>query len=161
MRHIVINKISLQKYVVTDLTNYNIEEWLVNPDTSAVDNVLHKYWKIVENSIIEMTEEEKTALDTNILQQYMADKIFDLWSSTDEYNKKFFSGGIYSRILEMKLNGEQRAIDCEAWIDALWHDYYTRKYFLSIKTTVEEVDTISMDFTNNGNPPYTVAELLG
>lgn len=36
---------------------------LVNPDLSAVSSVPRKYWKIANNSVVEMTEAEKQAID--------------------------------------------------------------------------------------------------
>jgi len=38
-------------------------DWLVQPDLSAVEGVPKKYWKLVGESVMEMTAEEKAAVD--------------------------------------------------------------------------------------------------
>jgi len=87
-------------------------------------------------------------------------KIELLWQSAYDYNFQFFSGGAYAQILEMKLGGVQRAIQTQGWIFALWTDYYTRKYMVGAAMTTEAVEAVSLDFSNNGNPPWTVPEML-
>lgn len=42
---------------------FDNDEWIINPDLSAVIGVPRKYWKLVENEIVEMTAEEKEIVD--------------------------------------------------------------------------------------------------
>ncbi len=43
--------------------DYDNDEWILNPDLSAVTGVPRKYWKLSGNEIIEMTAEEKAVVD--------------------------------------------------------------------------------------------------
>jgi hypothetical protein len=43
--------------------DYSEEEWIVNPDLSALTEVPVEYWKIDSDSVSEMTQEEKDAWD--------------------------------------------------------------------------------------------------
>jgi hypothetical protein len=83
-----------------------------------------------------------------------------LWQSAYDYNFQFFSAGAFARILELKLAGSQKAIETDAWIMGLWSDYYTRKYTAINATTSAELNNIDLDFSNNGNPPWTILEML-
>ncbi|CAK0748754.1 hypothetical protein CCP1ISM_20056 [Azospirillaceae bacterium] len=83
-----------------------------------------------------------------------------LWQSAYDYNFKYFSGGAFARILELKIAGSQKAIDTDAWIMQLWSDYFYRKAIAQQSTTLTQLNSISLDFTNNGEPPWTILEML-
>jgi hypothetical protein len=48
---------------------YPTATWLRNPDLTAVAAVAQKYWKVVSDTVLEMTTGEKTAVDLLILQE--------------------------------------------------------------------------------------------
>ena len=39
--------------------DYDVADWIINPDLAAVDGISTKYWKITGDSVSEMTPEEK------------------------------------------------------------------------------------------------------
>jgi len=39
--------------------------WLINPDLSALSSVAQKYWKVVSETVVEMTQTEKDAVDAS------------------------------------------------------------------------------------------------
>lgn len=91
---------------------------------------------------------------------YMEEKFAALWQACHDYEYQFYSGGAYAQILELKLAGSTKAAAAGDWIFNLWADYYTRKYFMSLSTTVEMLDAISFDFSGHGSPPFTIPEML-
>ena len=64
----VLNKITLQYLQSVNTPDYPTVDWLINPDISAVVNVPHRYWKLVGNTVVEMTQAEKDAVEAQLLQ---------------------------------------------------------------------------------------------
>jgi hypothetical protein len=76
---------------------------LINPDLSGVSGIDQKYWKVNTDSVIEMTSEEKTALNNFLAAKTIKEKkyqvqtydsnyqlVTDTWYNTDN------GGGSYS-----------------------------------------------------------------
>ena len=42
---------------------FSTSDWLINPDLSGVDGVPQKYWKVVGDTVVEMDQAEKDAVD--------------------------------------------------------------------------------------------------
>jgi len=59
----VIHRTTLEQRVSVNTPDYPVEEWIINPDLSAVQGVAKKYWKIVGDDVQEMTQTEKDAVD--------------------------------------------------------------------------------------------------
>jgi hypothetical protein len=47
--------------------DYSTNDWVINPDLSAVQGVEKKYWKVTGNSVVEMNTGEKSTVDSNEL----------------------------------------------------------------------------------------------
>ena len=84
----------------------------------------------------------------------------ELWQACYDFNFQFFSGGAYAQILELKLAGVSRAVATQGWIIRLWTEYYTRKYILSLATTLPQVAATNLDFSSVGPPPYDVPAMM-
>ena len=108
MRNKILHKTTLNYMTVNSLEDYDNTEWLYNPDLINVTGIDKQYWKVENDLVVEMTEEEKTTVNNTFMYHVVYEGIFKLWSYANDYNMKFFSGGIYSRILEMKLNGDTK-----------------------------------------------------
>jgi hypothetical protein len=127
---------------------------------------------IVSAPYIEMTVEQyndyrnsKQSLydaweDQRDLEVIKLEVIEKLWQSAYDYNFKYFSGGAFARILELKIAGSQKAIDTDAWIMQLWSDYFYRKAIVQQSSTLTQLNSVSLDFSNNGEPPWTILEML-
>lgn len=59
----VINRITKSLLLSVNTPDYPIEDWIINPDLSSLVDVSQKYWKIVGDTVVEMTQEEKDAVD--------------------------------------------------------------------------------------------------
>lgn len=62
----VLNRQTKQFIRSVNTPDFDPTEWLINPDLSAVSDVEKKYWKIDKNSVSEMTEQEKAAVDLDL-----------------------------------------------------------------------------------------------
>jgi len=63
----VFNRITKQLITSVNTPDYSVLDWVVNPDLSALENVPQKYWKVSGDSVIEMTAQEKSAVDAALL----------------------------------------------------------------------------------------------
>jgi hypothetical protein len=59
----VINRLSREYRRSVNTPDYHLSDWLINPDLSRVAGVPWRYWKIVGESVVEMTTEEKAIVD--------------------------------------------------------------------------------------------------
>jgi len=60
----VLHRASKQYRPSVNTPDFPKEDWIINPDLSAVENVPKKYWKIIGDAVSEMTPAEK---DTFVL----------------------------------------------------------------------------------------------
>jgi hypothetical protein len=87
-------------------------------------------------------------------------KIAELWQRAHDWEAQFFSGGIYAQMLELKLNGSQKAVANQHWILGVWRDYYARNDTVMAMLTLDEIRNASADFSMHGAPPFTVRQML-
>jgi hypothetical protein len=66
----VINRTTYQYLQSVNTPDYNAGVWLINPDLSGVDGVPQKYWKVVADTVVEMTQPEKDAVDASMVVDY-------------------------------------------------------------------------------------------
>jgi len=84
----VLHKETLQYLKSVHTPNYDPEEWLINPDLSAVEGVDPKYWKIQDDKVLEMSGEEK---DTAYLEEVKAEAFQAIDARTREILAEGFS----------------------------------------------------------------------
>lgn len=65
----VLNKATLELFIVNKLDNYDTGTWIINPDLSSVDGVDKKYWKLVDDQVSEMSQAEKDEVDSAHLEE--------------------------------------------------------------------------------------------
>lgn len=62
----VVNRITKEFILSVNTPDYPVEDWIINPDLTAVEGIPQKYWKIIGDTIVEMNQSEKDAVDLNI-----------------------------------------------------------------------------------------------
>jgi len=62
----VINRTTKDFLLSVNTPDYSIEDWIINPDLSALEGVPQKYWKISGDTVVEMDQSEKDIVDLNI-----------------------------------------------------------------------------------------------
>lgn len=58
-----LNRVSLQLKSSVNTPDFPADEWVINPDMSAVEGVDNKYWKLNGDIVSEMNPAEKDAVD--------------------------------------------------------------------------------------------------
>lgn len=59
----VINKTTFQYIASVNTPDFDSSDWLINPDLSAVVGVPKKYWKVENDSVVEMDDSEKAQVN--------------------------------------------------------------------------------------------------
>ncbi len=59
----VVNRTTVEYLRSVNTPDYPTADWLINPDLSALAAVEQKYWKVVGETVVEMTQPEKDAVD--------------------------------------------------------------------------------------------------
>ena len=59
----VIHRTTLELKLSVNTQDFPTGTWIINPDLSALGGVAEKYWKIVVDAVLEMTQVEKDAVD--------------------------------------------------------------------------------------------------
>lgn len=59
----VLNRNTMQYLRSVNAPEYPAEDWIINPDLSAVAGVDRKYWKISGDAVSEMSQAEQDAVD--------------------------------------------------------------------------------------------------
>lgn len=59
----VVNKATLEYRTSVNTPDYSTDDWLINPDLSAVRDVEQRYWKLNKGAVVAMTEAERAAVD--------------------------------------------------------------------------------------------------
>lgn len=62
----VINRATLEIRRSVHTPNFPTADWIVNPDLSALAGVPVRYWKVVGDTVVEMTTPEKDAVDAAV-----------------------------------------------------------------------------------------------
>lgn len=65
--------------------DYDVETWLRNPDLSGLDGVAQRYWKVVDDTVVEMTQGEKDAVDAAALEDEVGRIIQQITSPIDTF----------------------------------------------------------------------------
>jgi hypothetical protein len=71
----VLNKTTKEYRQSANTPDFPTSDWIINPDLSAIAGVPMEYWKVVGDSVVEMNQSEKDAVDAVIIDQEKADKI--------------------------------------------------------------------------------------
>lgn len=65
----VVNRTTVEYIKSVNTPDYSPAEWIINPDLSALDDVPHRYWKVVGDDVVEMDQAEKDAVDAAIAEK--------------------------------------------------------------------------------------------
>lgn len=59
----VLNRTTKQLILSANTPEYDVADWIINPDLSDVNSLPPKYWNIVGDAVQEMSQAEKDAVD--------------------------------------------------------------------------------------------------
>jgi hypothetical protein len=63
----VFNRTTKQLIESANTPLYSSLDWVINPDLSLLTNIPQKYWKVSGDSVVEMSAQEKAAVDAALL----------------------------------------------------------------------------------------------
>lgn len=61
---VVVNRQTARRIRSAHTPDYDSDEWLINPDLSAMEGISESYWKVVGDRVVEMNDEEKAGVNT-------------------------------------------------------------------------------------------------
>ena len=101
-------------------------------------------------------------IDTYVttLDDFKQLKIDLLWQSATSYEQKFISGSAPAKMLQLALQGNEKAAAIGVWLEQLWGTYYTRRDLVVAAETQEAIDLVSEDFSSVGEIPFSVKETI-
>jgi len=110
----VINRTTLQLVYSVNTPDYLETDWIINPDLSLLINVPRKYWKIQGDSVLEMADEEKAIIDSQIQANSFPFSQQVSSSDTSETNSLDYISKLDLNI-NLELNKQYQAIFNFAW----------------------------------------------
>lgn len=166
----VLHRTTKQYLKSVNTPNYSEVDWVVNPDLSSVQNVPTKYWKIDGDTVSEMNQSEKDAVDNALVPSEKIIRKQYLQSTADTliYNQgytvtiKDTLSTMYTESVRIRPN---RANYLKPWIDWLTEvdtEVKTKQASVDAQTTLAGVDSINIDSTTliEDDPQVTIAGAL-
>ena len=162
----VLNRVTLEYRRSANTPQYSIDEWIINPDMSAVEGVDKSYWIVEGETVRAMTTQEK---DGNLAQWQTARKKA-LVDAVNAYGEQH-----YDQRTELRLKHEYNRAVTEGlvnraahiktaldWSAGLITDWMTRSAAVDASIGHAEVVAVSVDFSNNNaaDPGVTVTSAL-
>jgi len=83
----VINRTTYEYLESVNTPDYSEVDWLHDPDVSALESVERKYWKVVDDEVLEMSQAEKDAVDAAIYAAQLAAAVSEAKDLVDAAQK--------------------------------------------------------------------------
>jgi len=158
----VLNRLTLDYKESVNTKEYPTDDYVINPDLTAVAGIDKKYWVIDGDSVREMTVEEK---DANVAV-WIAERRGQLVESVNSYGEGHYDfktearlKHLYNKAVAEGMTNRAALIDSALqWDAGLIVDWATRDAELKAATTYEEVMAVTLDFSNHddSDPAVTV-----
>jgi hypothetical protein len=107
----VLHRTKLEHITSVELGRYSITAWIHDPDLSAVDGVPKEYWKVVGDTVSEMSQAEKDVVDASGLDANKVLRRKQVNARTDQLvDAGFpFDDGSGVKVYSMSLHAQSRA----------------------------------------------------
>lgn len=145
----VLNRTTKEYLISVNTPDYPEVTWIINPDLSGVEGVPSKYWKITGDTISEMNQSEKNAVDAVLLPGIKESKKNQLRNDSDNFViNQGYTTDIKSSLLSMYSDGNKirpnQGNYIQNWVN------WTRSVENHLKTKQQQVDdATSEDMANN------------
>jgi hypothetical protein len=156
MAHI-LNRTTKQLLNSINTPDYSEDDWIINPDLSAVENIPVDYWKIEGNSVIGMNESEKEAIDNSKVSSLKAQKLNQLDIDTTSFITSKYSLERQNSL--QLLRGDARAEgktnrfnyiqQVVIWVNSVLEYHYTVVYMINECLTKTEIEQLSWNHAAN------------
>lgn len=133
--------------------DYDPAIWIINPDLSGVTGVPKKYWKIDGDTVSEMNQSEKDAVDAALLpgikttrKSYLrttADNLVESQGYTEGIQRSLLAQ--YSKHKGKKTNKAKYLVDWNTWIEEIDTEVKNKQTLVDDQTTINAVNSIYLD----------------
>lgn len=116
MSNIVINRTTYQVIAVSDFGSYPTQDWVHDPDLSDIQDVDKIYWKVVGDTVVEMSQGEKDAVDQAELDSFpieyliQDDTLVDKDFRSINYKTELKSGVHYNPVFTFHTSGSHSGL---------------------------------------------------
>jgi hypothetical protein len=149
----VLQRTTLELRFSVNTPDYDSSIWIINPDLSNVVGVPKRYWKIVGNTISEMNQSEKDAVDSALLPSIKAQKKSSLRTVaerlifnqgyTDNIQRSFLSQ--YSKDKDRKAKKAQYLEEWNDWVEKVEEEIKLKQSEVDDQTSITAVNAINID----------------
>ena len=93
---------------------------------------------------------EQSGLSINLAAELEVKRVKFLWEEASGFEAKYLTATVVGLVTRGVIQGKPKCVAVQAWVDALWTEYYSRT----------ASGSENLDFSSMGAPPYTVPELV-
>jgi hypothetical protein len=148
-----LNRTTKQYLTSVNTPSYSETDWVINPDLSSVQGVPTKYWKIVGDTVSEMNQSEKDAVDAALVPSEKITRKAYLQSTADALIEnqgytvtvKDSLSTMYTESVRIRPN---RSTYLKPWIDWLTEvdtEVKTKQASVDVQTTLAGIDSVVID----------------
>lgn len=152
--------------------SYDVLDWIINPDFTAVANVDPRYWKITDNTITEMSTAEKATVDAADIAGIKEKKITFLSKNVRDYVFTHYAPERQTSLLLLLqeasifgyVNRMAYIFTGANWIKNTIGFYYTKRDEIISKTTISDVNAVVWDLPatfDASDPNMTLEQASG
>jgi len=162
---VVANQVVEYKISVNTPDYENDPLVVINPDLSLLESVPMKYWVVNDGVVVEMTPEQKTAVDSfnlpdvkNNKKRYLQNRSNALLNSQGyTYDVRSNLLSMYSDGIRMRPNGQQYIQPWVNWLRTVDENIKQKNDAVDAATTESEVQSIELDESSliAGDPQIT------
>ncbi|MBT8428494.1 MAG: hypothetical protein KJN79_01140 [Gammaproteobacteria bacterium] len=122
--------------------DYPVLDWIINPDLSALTGVPQKYWKVVGDTVVEMTQGEKDAADAALAAAVLLDDAREAQTGLLET-----PSSEYVTVLALSPTNSFRAGDYDIhWSASVKRS--TNRGLIKLRLMVDDVEQFALDPIN-------------
>jgi len=154
----VLNRTTVAYIEYAELSEdkYPTDAWIYNPDLSAVEGVMPRYWKVNADDVFEMTQAEKEAVDAADLTTFKARGKARIDTVMREYiDGKYppttlaILNSLYAHALDSGLTNRAAYLDdLHDWFVSLVNQQTTHNTTIDGSTTLEAIEAVVWDFSS-------------
>jgi len=163
----VLNRTTKQYFLSVNTPDFPKSDWLINPDLTTVAGVPVEYWKITGDTVSEMDQSEKDAVDAVLIVAEKQAKINEFnYTASRIVEDRYFASqmSILSSMLAESYKDEQdnRAAYIKQFVDwgnSITNELTSKTAEVNSKTTRGDVADVRWDTTTiiEADPKITIA----
>jgi hypothetical protein len=157
----VVNRENGGLWECVDPANYPVEDWIHDPDLTAVAGLDPKYWKITGDVVSAMTEAEKAAVDQPERYAEMAEAVTAyLYGHFDEQTQDSLELMYTKAVRTNQTNRADHIESAITWWEGVMNSFYSKKATIFAATTQAGVAAVTWDWAGDfdGTKPDVTIE---